>query len=362
MNLLDRYIFAQFTRNLAMVASALICIYLLIDFFEKIDNFLEAGKSAMMTARYLLLKIPLIIDQLFPVCLLLAGVITLGIMNQDREFMALEAGGISVKRIVAPILVATIFFTALGLMAGEWVVPSTIRETNRIWHEEVNRSKPQGVVRNGMVFYKGARGIYSFRRSPESITRFNQFSYVEWGLDYDLKFQITARTAEWQGGAWKFNNGHFKILSTDSNYKIKNFSSFEMTLPDRPDEFFIPKYKEEESSISDHLISMISAKDQERSAAWQYLNYRLSYLFLGIPLVLLGLPVLLAASRRWHYDLSLAIPISCLLAFITWGWWSASQSMINAYRLSPFLVSWSVHMFAGALGLFMIKKQSDQPL
>ena len=183
MNLLDRYIFTQFTKNLAMVVSALLSIYLLIDFFEKVDNFVEAGKSASMTARYLLLKIPLIIDQLLPVCLLLAGIITLGIMNQDREFMALEAGGISIKRIITPILFATIFFTILALMAGEWVVPSTIRETNRIWHEEVNKTKPQGVVRDGTIFYKGDQGIYSFKRSPEDVARFNLFNYAEWNLD-----------------------------------------------------------------------------------------------------------------------------------------------------------------------------------
>ena len=340
----------------------MISIYLLIDFVEKIDNFVEAGKSVTMTVRYLLLKIPLIIDQLLPVCLLLAGVITIGIMNQDRELMALESGGISIKRIIAPIIFATIFFTTLALMAGEWIVPSTIRETNRIWHEEVNRSEQQGVVRNGMVFYKGERGIYSFRRSPKNNTRFKRFNYTEWNRDYELKFQITARVAAWQDGIWKFNDGQLKTLNPGNNYQINNFSSYEMLLPDRPDEFFIPSYKEEESSLSDHLLTMIREQGQERSTAWQYLNRRLSYILLGIPLVLLGLPVLLVANRRWRYDLSLAIPLSCLLAFISWGWWSTSQSMITAYRLSPFLISWSVHLLTGAIGLLMIKKQNDQPL
>ncbi|MFN2369317.1 MAG: LptF/LptG family permease, partial [Desulfurivibrionaceae bacterium] len=118
MNLLYRYIFSQFTRNLILVIGSLVTIYLLVDFFEKIDNFAEAGKSAGMTARYLFLKIPLIIDQLLPVCLLLAGVITLGVMNQNREIMALESGGMSIREIFAPILMATLFFTLLALLSG----------------------------------------------------------------------------------------------------------------------------------------------------------------------------------------------------------------------------------------------------
>ena len=40
MILLDRYIFMQFFKNIMLVLAALVTIYLLIDFFERIDNFI----------------------------------------------------------------------------------------------------------------------------------------------------------------------------------------------------------------------------------------------------------------------------------------------------------------------------------
>ncbi|MEN8142149.1 MAG: LptF/LptG family permease, partial [Thermodesulfobacteriota bacterium] len=92
------------------------------------------------------------------------------------------------------------------------------------------------------------------------------------------------------------------------------------------------------------------------------LNRRLSYIFLGFPLILLGLPVLVLANQRWHKDLSLAIPLSCIMAFIAWGWWSTSQAMIKAYGLSPFLASWSVHLLTGMLGFFMLNRLSKRPM
>ena len=49
MSLLDRYLLGQFWRNLLLVATALAAIYMLIDFFERVDNFLEAGKSIGLT-------------------------------------------------------------------------------------------------------------------------------------------------------------------------------------------------------------------------------------------------------------------------------------------------------------------------
>ena len=63
MNLLQRYIFGQFSRYFLMVVSSLMAIYLLVDFFEKMDNFSEAGKTTALALQYLLLKIPVIIQQ-----------------------------------------------------------------------------------------------------------------------------------------------------------------------------------------------------------------------------------------------------------------------------------------------------------
>ncbi|HEX9715643.1 MAG TPA: LptF/LptG family permease, partial [Desulfurivibrionaceae bacterium] len=144
MKLLDRYLMAQFAKNLALVLCSLVAIYLLVDFFERMDNFLEAKKTIGLAIKYLLLKLPFMYVQLIPVCILLAGVITLGILNQHFEFMALMASGIGVLRIIRPLLVAAAFFTLLTVVIGQWVLPPTIAATNRIWYEEVNKQIPKG--------------------------------------------------------------------------------------------------------------------------------------------------------------------------------------------------------------------------
>ena len=164
MKLLDRYLMAQFAKNLALVICSLVAIYLLVDFFERVDNFLEAKKTIGLAIKYLLLKLPFMYVQLIPVCILLAGVITLGILNQHFEFMALMAGGISVLRIIRPLLVAAAFFTLLTVAIGQWVLPATTAATNRIWYEEVNKQIPKGIIRDGRTYFRGSEGIFSFVR------------------------------------------------------------------------------------------------------------------------------------------------------------------------------------------------------
>jgi len=360
MTLLDRYLFSQFSKNFVLVACSLLAIYLLVDFFEKVDNFINAGKSATLAAKFLLLKIPLIIEQLLPICLLLAGVITLGVLNHHREMMALKAGGLSIRRIITPILAATVFFSAISLASGEWLLPATTEVTNRIWFEEIKKTRAQGIKRNGQIFYKGREGIYSFQQPKAGVFDFTDFNYVSWNSDYELLLQITAGRASWQDGAWLFTDGQLKSREKAASYRQELFATKSLPLPDLPEDFFIPEYKDEELSISDHFKTAFS-NDYAREKSWRNLNKRLSYILLGIPLVLLGLPVLIIVNHRWRKDLSLAIPISCIMAFMAWGWWSTSQSLLIAYDIEPILASWSIHVFTGVIGLLMLDSQDRHP-
>ncbi len=355
--LLDRYLFRQFSRNFFLVCGSLLAIYLLVDFFEKVDNFVEAGQSATLTVQYLLLMFRLFISQLMAVCLLLAAILTLGVLNHHRELLALKAGGLSLRRIVNPILGATLLFTFLNLAAAQWLLPETIGATNRIWYEEVQKTKAQGIVRHGQIFYRGRDGIYTFQRPAESPQLFTDFNYTSWDRDYALQRQLTAARATWQDGVWTLEEGRSISRRPDGGLLTAPFDRLEVTLPDRPADFFIPAYKSEEIPLLRQLQSALTAPPQLRRAARIRLHLKLSYIFLGLPLVLLGLPVLILINQRWRRDLSLAIPASCIMAFMAWGWWSAAQSLLKIYPLDPFLTSWSLHFLVGGLGLFMLKRQ-----
>jgi lipopolysaccharide export system permease protein len=357
MTLLDRYLFGQFTRNFFLVGGTLLALYLLVDFFEKVDNFHEAGRSATLALHYLLLKMPLIVVQLMPVCLLLAAVITLGVLNHHHELLALKAGGLSLRRIVKPILGATLLFTAGNLAASELLLPKTIGEANRIWYEEVKQIKTQGIVRHGRTFYKGRGGFYTFRRPDIDSTTFADFSYTAWDHGYVMEQQLTAARASWRENVWALENGRSKIRLPDGSYRVRPFDRREVSLPDQPADFFIPAYKDEELPISSHLREVRDAPAEFSRAARIKLHLKLSYIFLGLPLVLLGLPVLVIINQRWRRDLRIAIPVSCIMAFTAWGWWSAIQALLKVYPFDPLLASWSMHLLAGTLGLLILRKQ-----
>jgi lipopolysaccharide export system permease protein len=55
--------------------------------------------------------------------------------------------------------------------------------------------------------------------------------------------------------------------------------------------------------------------------------------------------------------LSLAIPLSCGLAFGAWGGWSVLQSLAKTGVISPHLAAWSIHLLVAAIGTFLILQE-----
>ena len=76
MSILDRYLIKEIIKHFAIVLVAGTGIYLVVDFFENVDNFLAAGLTVMRMFQFLQLKLPLITVQITPVGILLAVLIT----------------------------------------------------------------------------------------------------------------------------------------------------------------------------------------------------------------------------------------------------------------------------------------------
>jgi lipopolysaccharide export system permease protein len=358
MILLDRYIFRQYAKNLLLVAAALVTVYLLVDFFELIDDFLEHGKGLGLAAKYFILKTPLIVEQLSPVIILLGGIIVLGLLNHRGEILALKAVGIHTFRITFPITGTALVFTLLILAFAEFIVPPTTAATNVIRYEQLENKATGGILRGNRYFHKNYEGFYSFEKNEETENRFDNFTFVSWDKEYSLKTYLTAGSASWSAGVWTLTDCRIKQKTARGGYQVRTYRKTGFPFEADPGDFFIPVYKVNEMSLSGLYSLAKENRGPRGSEAGLKLLERISFIFLGIPLLMLGLPLVLAAHQRWGRDLSLAIPLSCGLALAAWGGWSVMQSFAKAEAISPHLAAWSVHLLIAAIGTFLILQEN----
>ncbi len=342
-----------------MLILSFIAIYVLIDFFEKFGDFLEKGKPMSLVAKFFLLSIPFVIEQMGPVCILLAGVVTLGILNHSNELIALKAGGVSLKQITAPIIGGGIIATLLLMTMSQFVLPNTAGQTNRIWNKEVKGRLPIGIYRNGRYYYQGNKTFYSFSRPDPSKNQFAFFSYATWDKNYELRTLVAAEQAFWRKGAWLMLNGQAQIAKKDGVFRSEIFNSRGFRFAQKPADFFVPQYRNYELSLLELYREALRDKKtpEDKAHAWAEFYGRISYILLGLPLLLLGLPLLLMVYQKWGRDLSLAVPVSCGMAFVCWGIWAILQSLAKANYLNPLAAALSIHLAVGLAGLFLLLRE-----
>jgi lipopolysaccharide export system permease protein len=119
MPLLHRYVLRRFIYCYLLSAAGLIGIFLIVDFFERVDEFIRRDMPYSDLILYFICKIPSISSYMAPPAVLLATVITLAVLARDNEIIAMKAGGVGVVGITLPILGAALVVALLVLASNE---------------------------------------------------------------------------------------------------------------------------------------------------------------------------------------------------------------------------------------------------
>jgi len=142
MKIISRYVAREFTQNFLLGLGAFSAIYLIVEFFERINAFLYNKATWPLMGAYFLNKFPFILFQVAPAAVLLSSILTLGLMSRHNEVMAMKSGGIGLWSLAHPILgvVVWIFLALLGL--NEFLLPPANQNARAISDWIIHKKKP----------------------------------------------------------------------------------------------------------------------------------------------------------------------------------------------------------------------------
>jgi lipopolysaccharide export system permease protein len=128
MKILDRYIARHFVWGYAIAFSVLVGMRIVIDLFVNLDEFAEHTDKGMWqvfrhTATYYAIHTTLYFREFAGMITVVAAAFSLGKLVRSNELIAIMASGVSLKRIVAPILAMSILLTGLAVVNQEILIP-----------------------------------------------------------------------------------------------------------------------------------------------------------------------------------------------------------------------------------------------
>ena len=150
MRLLDRYILRQFVQAYIYCIAGFISIWFIFDVSDNISNFLDQRVSRTRILEYYLTQVPQILVILLPVALLLALLFSLGRMSRSNEIVSMLTAGVSLPRILAPLLLAALLTTGVSTFLNYSLAPHAEFARKKLLEEAQSRRQQLGVL--GQIF------------------------------------------------------------------------------------------------------------------------------------------------------------------------------------------------------------------
>jgi lipopolysaccharide export system permease protein len=123
MRILDRYIGTNFIRGFLLVICILISLFTFMELVGQLDDVGKKNYQIQDALAYVSLTTPRRIYVLTPASALLGSIIALGILADRGELLAMQAVGVSVRRICGAVLVTGAFLIPVMAALGEFVAP-----------------------------------------------------------------------------------------------------------------------------------------------------------------------------------------------------------------------------------------------
>ena len=115
MKTLDRYILTNFLSVLIIISLGFGVLIIAINMVEELRHFIDHEVPLGDIMIYYVYFAGWIIKSFLPVFVLLAALTSIGMLARTNEILAMKAGGVSLYRIAAPILIFT-FLLSIGHM------------------------------------------------------------------------------------------------------------------------------------------------------------------------------------------------------------------------------------------------------
>lgn len=352
---LQRYVLREYLKILSLTLSSLILIYVVVLFFQKIDDFIKYQAPFYFIFEYLLYKVPEVTFQwTLPYAVLLATVLTLGMLSRHSEITAMKAGGVSLYRITLPLLLLALMVSVFSFLGNEYLVPISNRRGQYLLSVEVRKEQPSSFFKNYKIWYHSDHRIYNIQLLDPEKKILKGFTLYQFDQNFRCVQRIDAREAKWREGKWWLYDGATRDFDESGSIQTTFFEEMEYALAEHWEAFQTIERKSREMSYSElrtyiHKIQS-AGYDATRYLVDLYAKY--SYPLLNLIMVLIGVPFALKTGRSG--GVALGIGISVLIGFAYGVTFYVFLSFGKSGILSPLLSSWTPTLLFGLTGIFTL--------
>lgn len=332
MKILDKYVAKSFLTGYIISLLVLVGLCIVVDLLVNVDEFAEFSDYGLIFVagnilRYYGAQSALYFRDLAGIIIVLAAVFSLGKMTRSNELIAIMASGISLKRVIAPIIVLSVLLTSLVIIDQEIVIPRLVSQLVR--GHDYDRAKGEsydfwfltdsnGHLISANYYIEREETMYNplmvIRRQIK-----NEDGSIEWIVLGDIKADKARYNHETK--KWDLENAVFSRLTTTSDEIGANVPTFETDIT--PTDIPIRQQESYKALLSSAQLSKLANeknKLKDQADLYSQKHFRITDPIINLVMLMVALPVLVCRdpkSMKAAVTVSFSITGSCfLLVFV----------------------------------------------
>jgi LPS export ABC transporter permease LptG/LPS export ABC transporter permease LptF len=351
-SLCDRYVLTRFFSALLLVFASALVLAVVVDYADKVDEIARHHPSSAAVLgyyRYFLFSIGL---QIAPFAVLLATLISLGVLSKNNEDTAFRASGVSLRRLAAPVVVAAAL-GALGAFAlSEYLLPFAEQRQTRYKNEIYGRDTA-GKSAGDQNWYLASNGAIWHREEGNATQKtLYSVSVFEFDRGFQLVRRTAAREASWSDEGWRLRQGWTREFGDDEPIGFSAFLESRIA-GDPPQAVTATRRRPEEMRFREleRLTRRLRAGGYPTGSLETALQTKLAQPAMLLIMALLAVPFAFRVGRRGALagiGLGLGLGILALIAaaFLT--------KLGDVGALPPALAAWSPNVLFGLAATYFL--------
>lgn len=356
--LLDDMILRDFLLYFAMVLATFVMIALVFTFFELLGDIVRNRISMLTLGDYLLNLSPSIIYLMTPLSVLLAVLVTFGLMQRSNEITAMKATGISIYRVAFPVIVIAGVVAASLFVFDQLYIPKANKRQETL-RNEIKGKPPQTYLRPDRKWIFGSNNtIYYYELFDPDQNRFGGISIFQFDpKTFALKARLYAQHAEWDERLhkWLFEEGWVRRFNGSAIEEYKPFDVTTTALATEEPSYFKKEVRQSQEMDYEELLKYIRDLQQSGFDVVRFrvqLYKKVAYPLITLVMAILAIPFSVSRQRRGGALAGVATAIG--IAILYWVSAGLFEAMGNANQLPALLAAWAPNLIFGFAAGYMV--------
>lgn len=352
MKILERYILSEFVKILAIALGAFVLLFIMVDVFENMDSLMGHKVPLLASIVFFAYKVPFIISQISPIAVLMAVLLSLGILSKSGEITAMKAGGVRFLRIAYPLIAFGLVMSVAVIIMNEYATPAALKKADAF---KKNWFGVQGGTfgKEGM-WLRTSNGIFNIRHLNTRDNIISGVTFYSIEKPFIVKARTFSRTAQWKDKKWTAPEATQWVF-TPEREAVKSERKG-LLFEDLPDPVSLANVENIHKNMGFlELRQYIKGLERDGYETARYridLYGKISFPLVNFLMVLVGIPFAVKTGR--HSGIAMGVGLSIVIAFSYWVVFAITRSLGQSGVIPPLFSALFPDMIFFAVGALML--------